>query len=73
MNDSDWPARLERLEAHLAHVERQNDVLNEVVVEQGKELLRLRKQVERISQSFESQEMERVRSNNAPHPQYGRR
>ena len=72
MSDGDLAARIERLEAHLAHVERQNDALNEVVVEQGKELLRLRKQVERISQSFESQELERVRSNNAPPPHYGR-
>lgn len=65
-------ACLQRLESHVAHVERQNDMLNEVVVEQGKELARLCKQLERLSQSFEAQELDRVRSHSSPPPHHGR-
>jgi uncharacterized coiled-coil protein SlyX len=44
--------------------------LNAVVVEQGKLLERLRKQVERLSESIEAQEMDRIRNTNTKPPHY---
>lgn len=64
--------RLQRLEAHLAHVERQNDSLNAVVIEQGRELARMKKLVERLRDSFEAQDLDGIRSNNPPPPHHGR-
>lgn len=62
--------RLERAEAALAHAEHQYDQLNTVVVEQGKLLEKLRKQVERLSESLETQELERIRSTHTKPPHY---
>lgn len=62
--------RLERIEAHLAHVERQNDALNEVVIEQGKLLKKLQAQVGRLSDSVESAELDRIKSTNPKPPHY---
>ncbi|MEO7675215.1 MAG: SlyX family protein, partial [Verrucomicrobiota bacterium] len=54
--------RMEKLESHVAHLERQIDQLNEVAVEQSQELDRLKKLVGRLSQTLESAELERVKS-----------
>jgi uncharacterized coiled-coil protein SlyX len=64
--------RLERLELHLSHVERQSEELNAVVIQQGKEIARLKKVLERLTQSFEADQIERIQSNNPPPPHYGR-
>lgn len=72
MNEGELLERIGRLEANLTHLERQNDALNGVVVEQGRELQRLRKLVDRLNETFESQELDRIRSNTAPPPHYGR-
>ncbi len=63
--------RLERLEAHLAHVERQNEDLNEVLIEQGKSLARLQVQIRRIAESVERAELDRVRSTQTRPPHHG--
>jgi uncharacterized coiled-coil protein SlyX len=68
MTDSE--SRLEKTEAALSHLEHQYDQLNAVVVEQGKLLERLRKQVERLSESIEAQEMDRIRNTNTKPPHY---
>lgn len=68
MNEAD--KRLERTEAALAHLEHQYDQLNAVVVEQGKLVERLRKQVERLSESIEAQEMDRIRNIQTKPPHY---
>jgi uncharacterized coiled-coil protein SlyX len=64
--------RIGRLEANLSHAEHQAEQLNEVVIEQGKEIVRLRKQLERLSQTFEAEQIDRIRTNNPPPPHYGR-
>lgn len=67
---NDLEQRLARIEAHLAHVERQNDGLNEVVIEQGKLLQKLQTQVRRLSTSAETAELDRIKSTNPKPPHY---
>lgn len=62
--------RTEKLEASLAHLEHQVEQLNGVVIEQGKLLERLKKEVHRQSHAMESLELERIKSNNAKPPHY---
>jgi len=59
--------RLARLEANLAHVERLNEQLNEVVVEQGLALAKLQTAVRQLSDTVKRDEIERIRANN-PRP-----
>ena len=63
--------RLQRLEAHVAHLEHLCDQLNGVVTEQSRELDRLRQAVQRIGRSVESMEMDRIKSNNPRPPHHG--
>ena len=67
---NDLEQRLERIEAHLAHVERQNDGLNDVVIQQGKLLHKLQTQVRRLSHSAETAELDRIKSTNPKPPHY---
>lgn len=69
MND-EISARLGRLESNAAHLEHQVEQMNAVIVEQGKLLERLKKEVQRQSSTMESLEMERIKSNNAKPPHY---
>ena len=69
MND-DAPERLAQIEANLAHLERQVEQLNEVVVEQGKLVEQLKKQVQRQSTTLESIELDRIKAANAKPPHY---
>jgi SlyX protein len=62
--------RIEKLESHVAHLEHQVEQLNDVVVEQGKLLDKLRKEVQRLSGSLQTMELERVRSNVQKPPHY---
>jgi SlyX protein len=62
--------RLEKLESHVAHLEHQVEQLNEVVIEQGKLLEQLKKEVQRQSGSLQTMELERVRSNTQKPPHY---
>lgn len=61
-------SRLDSLESHLAHLERQYDELNEVVVQQARELSRLRLQMQRVSSSVEGMEMDRIKATNPKPP-----
>jgi uncharacterized coiled-coil protein SlyX len=67
---SEHNERLERAEAAVAHLEHQYDQLNRVVVEQSKLLERLRKQLERLTETLETQELERIRGTSAKPPHY---
>lgn len=67
---NDHTERLEKLEAHAAHLERQIDQLNEVIIQQSLELDRLKKQVGRVSQSLESAELDRIKSVDTKPPHY---
>ncbi len=67
MNE-DLEQRLACIEGHLAHVERQNEELNAVVVEQGKTITKLQSIVRRISESVENTELDRIRADTSKPP-----
>lgn len=69
MNES-FTDRIDKLESHVAHLERQIDQLNEVAVEQSSEMDRLKKLVGRLSQTLESAELDRVKSVDSKPPHY---
>ena len=62
--------RMEKLESHVAHLEHQVEQLNEVVVEQGKLLDKLKKEIQRQSSSLQTLELDRVKSNAQKPPHY---
>ena len=62
--------RMEKLESHVAHLEHQVEQLNEVIIEQGKLLEKLKKEIQRQSSSLQALELERVRSNVQKPPHY---
>ena len=69
MND-ETSQRLERLEANVTHLERQVEQLNEVLIEQGKLVDSLKKQVQRQSAVLETFELERIQANNPKPPHF---
>ena len=62
--------RIDKLESHLAHLEHQVEQLNEVVIEQGKLLDRLKKEAQRQSAIMQTLELERIKSNVQKPPHY---
>ena len=68
--DAEQVARVEKLESHLAHLEHQHEQLNQVVVEQGKTVARLRAQLQKLSQAAETAELERIKATNSKPPHY---
>lgn len=69
MNE-DISSRLGKIESHVAHLEHQFELLNGVVIEQGKLLERLKKEVQRQSSAMETLELERIKANNSKPPHY---
>ena len=70
MTDETSEHRLQRIESHLAHLERQYEELNQVIVEQGKALRRLQSQGQRLAETIETAELERIKSTNSKPPHY---
>ena len=66
--ESASPQNLERLEALVAHLERQYDELNGVVIQQGRELARVRQQLQRAAASLEGMELDRIKAHNPKPP-----
>ena len=66
MND-EFARRLEAVEMHLTHLERQVEQLNEVLVEQNGLTAKLKKEVQRQSAVLQTMELERIKANN-PRP-----
>ena len=62
--------RLQKLESHLAFLDRQYDELNKVVIEQGRALSRIQAELARASQALQSVEIDRIRANNPKPPHY---
>jgi SlyX protein len=62
--------RMEKIETHLAHLEHQVEQLNGVVVEQGKLLERLKKEVQRQSSAVQTMELDSIKSNQQKPPHY---
>jgi len=58
------------IESHVAHLEHQVEQLNAVVIEQGKLLERLKKEVQRQSSAMETLELERIKANNPKPPHH---
>jgi uncharacterized coiled-coil protein SlyX len=69
MND-EASERVLRLEASVAHLEHQVEQLNEVIIEQGKLLDRLKKEVQRQSSAMQTLELERMKANVTKPPHY---
>jgi uncharacterized coiled-coil protein SlyX len=62
--------RLEKIESHLAHLENLCDKLNEVVIDQGKVLKKLQTHQQRLAQTVETMEVERIKSDRSKPPHY---
>ena len=62
--------RIEKLESHVAFLERQYDDLNKVVIEQGRALARIQIELARASEALQTAEIERIRANNPKPPHY---
>jgi SlyX protein len=62
--------RIEKLESSIAHLEHQVEQLNDVVIEQGKLLERLRKEMQRQSTAMQTLELERIKANVQKPPHY---
>ena len=62
--------RVEKIESHAAHLEHQVEQLNEVVIEQGKLLEKLKKEIQRQSAILQTGELERIKANNPKPPHY---
>jgi len=69
MND-ETRQRLESVEASLAHLEHQVEQLNGVLIQQGRTVDLLKKQVQRQSEVLESMELERIKANQTKPPHY---
>jgi uncharacterized coiled-coil protein SlyX len=67
---SDTSERLEKLETNFAHLERQYEELNKVVIEQGRLLMRLQRDYVKTSDAVQTMELERIRANNTKPPHY---
>jgi SlyX protein len=66
----DQSRRIDKIESHVAHLEHQLEQLNGVVIEQGKMLDRLRKEIQRQSTAMQTMELERIKSNQQKPPHY---
>jgi uncharacterized coiled-coil protein SlyX len=63
--------RLEQMEANVAHLEHQVEQLNEMVIEQGKLVERLKKEVQKQSTLLRAGELELIKANNPRPPHHG--
>ena len=66
----DAAERFARLESHVAHLEHQVEQLNAVVIGQGKDIERLRKQVQLQAQTLETNLMDQAKANNPKPPHH---
>jgi uncharacterized coiled-coil protein SlyX len=62
--------RFARLESHVAHLEHQVEALNGVVIEQGKVIERMRKQVQLHARTLETSQIEQAKANNPKPPHH---
>lgn len=68
--DHESSERIQKLEADVAQLERMVEQINEVIVEQGKSIERLKLQMRGQAESLEEIERERIKSTNAKPPHY---
>ncbi len=60
--------RLARIECQLAHLERTNEELNSVVLDQGRTLAKLQAVIRRLSETIETAELDRVHADTRKPP-----
>jgi uncharacterized coiled-coil protein SlyX len=70
MNANQLAERLQKIESSLAHLEHLYEQLNEVVLAQGKQLDKMGSQQQRLSQTVEGIELDRIRSLKQKPPHY---
>jgi SlyX protein len=70
VNASEFAERVQKLEASLAHLERNHDELNGVVIAQGKLIARLQKRLEQLDSTVQSQDIDRTSSAQQKPPHY---
>lgn len=70
MNAAELAVRVEKIEASLAHLERDHDELNGVAIAQGKLIARLQKRLEQLDTALHSQDLERLGSPQQKPPHY---
>ena len=63
-------ARLEQTEASLAHLERNYDELNSVIIAQSRTITRLQKQLEILGETLRGQDVDRAQPHNQKPPHY---
>ena len=68
--DQETSRRIENIESSIAHLERQYEQLNEVIVEQAGVIKKLLAQQQRMAETVETTEIERIKSTNAKPPHY---
>ena len=68
--DKELAERLEKVESNLAHLEHQYDQLNQVVLEQSRQLAKMQSLQQKVSQSLENIELERIKGTNPRPPHY---
>ena len=61
---------LEKAEAALAHLERNFDELNSVVIAQNKTITRLQRQLEVLGETLRGQDLDRIQPHNQKPPHY---
>ena len=69
MND-EMAERLAKIESHAAHLERQYEELNQMVIEQGKTIKKILSAQQRIAETVETAELERIKGVNQKPPHY---
>ena len=69
MND-ELSERLAKIESHAAHLERQCEELNLVVIDQGKLIKKILSAQQRIAKTVETTELERIKGVNPKPPHY---
>jgi Uncharacterized protein conserved in bacteria len=62
--------RLEKLESHLMHLERLCDQLNQVILEQGREITKLIAQQKKMADTVENIELDRIKATHTKPPHY---
>jgi len=70
MTDENLTNRLQQVEAHVAHLERQSDELNTVLLEQSKLIARLQKTLASVTAVIEATEQERLHQTKEKPPHY---
>ena len=68
--DKELAERLTRIESHFTHLEHLYEQLNQVVLDQSRQLAKLNSQQSRISETVESIERERIKDTNPRPPHY---